>query len=241
MANMLHAITILIIASRASLVQTHTVSNQTSSPESSTYSPVSSTTLTTNETVTETHGSERVSPSSTTQTSALTSAVGSTTLNRTETETPPSKSPETSSNTTMSGQQSGSTTSSRQGHSTLSEETTTEVLKNYSSGITTLKTTNVNSPETSLLPTRQPNTTASAQTVNIVHSTVSQASGGNSLARNPGLVAILCIFFIVLALVLVVVIIKFITTFRKPRFERLDDLPMGKMSEEAPFARYPPK
>lgn len=57
------------------------------------------------------------------------------------------------------------------------------------------------------------------------------------MAANPGLVAILCIFCIILALVLVVATIKCI---RSPRsnFERLDDVPMGKVNEESPIAQY---
>ncbi|XP_059384734.1 protein CIST1-like [Carassius carassius] len=60
------------------------------------------------------------------------------------------------------------------------------------------------------------------------------------LATNPGLVAVLCIFCIVVAVVVVVVIVKTVRS-RRPQFERLDDVPMGKVNEEAPFARYPPK
>ncbi|KAI1891849.1 hypothetical protein AGOR_G00147970 [Albula goreensis] len=62
----------------------------------------------------------------------------------------------------------------------------------------------------------------------------------SDLARNPGLVAVLCIFFIVLALLLVVAIAKAISS-RRPKFEKLEDVPMNKMNEESPFALYPPK
>ncbi|XP_043107575.1 uncharacterized protein LOC122353752 [Puntigrus tetrazona] len=63
---------------------------------------------------------------------------------------------------------------------------------------------------------------------------------GQDTATNPGLVAVLCIFCIVVAVVAVVVIVKAARS-RKPQFERLDDVPMGKVNEDAPFARYPPK
>ncbi|KAM5191548.1 putative LOC729966 homolog [Mantella aurantiaca] len=60
------------------------------------------------------------------------------------------------------------------------------------------------------------------------------------LSDNPGLVAVLCIFFAVLCIVVVVTAVKFC---RKsgPGFEKLDEVPMNGINEEAPFARYPPK
>ncbi|KAJ8374745.1 hypothetical protein SKAU_G00053250 [Synaphobranchus kaupii] len=60
------------------------------------------------------------------------------------------------------------------------------------------------------------------------------------LASNPGLVAVLCIFFIVLALLVAVAIAKSLSS-RRPQFEKLDDVQMDKMNEESPFASYPPK
>ncbi|XP_051231977.1 mucin-3B [Dicentrarchus labrax] len=80
-------------------------------------------------------------------------------------------------------------------------------------------------------------TTTTTTTINTISPGISHDWGKGDLAANPGLVAILCIFCIVLALVLVVVTVKCI---RSPRsnFERLDDVPMGKMSEESPFAHY---
>lgn len=67
--------------------------------------------------------------------------------------------------------------------------------------------------------------------------TVLQANGENDLSRNPGLVAVLCIFCIVLGLLAVVTIAKVISS-RRNKFERLEDVPMGKMNEESPFAHY---
>ncbi|KAK9966273.1 hypothetical protein ABG768_003395, partial [Culter alburnus] len=59
-------------------------------------------------------------------------------------------------------------------------------------------------------------------------------------AVNAGLIAVLCIFSIVVAVIVVVVIVKAVRS-RSPQFERLDDLPLGKINENAPFAHYPPK
>lgn len=61
--------------------------------------------------------------------------------------------------------------------------------------------------------------------------------GKSDLAENPGLVAVLCIFCIVLALALVVATVKCV---RSPRasFERLEDVPMNKVNEGSPFAHY---
>lgn len=45
------------------------------------------------------------------------------------------------------------------------------------------------------------------------------------VAVNPGLIAVLCIFSIVVAIVVVVVIVKAVRS-RSPQFERLNDVPM---------------
>lgn len=45
------------------------------------------------------------------------------------------------------------------------------------------------------------------------------------VAVNPGLIAVLCIFGIVMAVVVVVVIVKAVRS-RRPHFERLDDVSM---------------
>ncbi|XP_061594570.1 protein CIST1-like [Cololabis saira] len=76
--------------------------------------------------------------------------------------------------------------------------------------------------------------------ITTVHKTspvLSPDRGKDDLATNPGLVAVICIFCIILVLVLVVLTVKCI---RLPRsnFERLDDVPMGKVNEESPFAHY---
>ncbi|XP_067417049.1 uncharacterized homolog [Emydura macquarii macquarii] len=61
-----------------------------------------------------------------------------------------------------------------------------------------------------------------------------------SLSRSPGLVAVICIFVIILTLATVVVMAKLCRR-REPAFKKLDEVPMGKMTEDSPFARYPPK
>ncbi|KAM8888233.1 putative LOC729966 homolog [Synchiropus picturatus] len=57
------------------------------------------------------------------------------------------------------------------------------------------------------------------------------------LLKNPGLVAIICIFCIFLALVLFVGSVKCVHA-PKSNFERLEEVPLGKVTEESPFARY---
>ncbi|XP_041792006.1 mucin-13-like [Chelmon rostratus] len=81
-----------------------------------------------------------------------------------------------------------------------------------------------------------PNVTANT-TINTTSPDFSHKGQKGDLIENPGLVAVLCIFCIVVALVLVVVTVKCI---RSPRsnFERLEDVPMGKVSEESPFAHH---
>lgn len=75
----------------------------------------------------------------------------------------------------------------------------------------------------------------------IVDATSSSAAvwDKDDLTQNLGLVAILCIFCIVVTLVLVVLMVQCVQQMRsRSRFERLDDVPMGQVSEEAPFAHF---
>ncbi|KAM9383918.1 putative LOC729966 homolog isoform 2-T2 [Pholidichthys leucotaenia] len=58
-----------------------------------------------------------------------------------------------------------------------------------------------------------------------------------ALASNPGLVAVICIFCIIFVLAVVVAIVKCVQSPRS-NFERLEDVPMGKVNEESPFAQY---
>ncbi|XP_053323946.1 uncharacterized LOC729966 homolog [Spea bombifrons] len=62
----------------------------------------------------------------------------------------------------------------------------------------------------------------------------------NGLSDNPGLVAVICIFVSILCIAVVVVAVKTCQK-KEPEFEKLDDVPMNGINEEAPFARYPPK
>ncbi|XP_014883734.1 putative LOC729966 homolog isoform X2 [Poecilia latipinna] len=68
-----------------------------------------------------------------------------------------------------------------------------------------------------------------------------KTSSGNkenyNLAENPGLVAVICIFTIVFGLLLVVMMVKCVRSSRSD-FERLEDVPMGKVNEASPFAQY---
>ncbi|XP_075120675.1 putative LOC729966 homolog [Leptodactylus fuscus] len=66
------------------------------------------------------------------------------------------------------------------------------------------------------------------------------ASLSKGLSDNPGLVAVLCIFISVLCIALVVTAVR---SCQKPnaKFEKLDEVAMNGMNEEAPFARSPPK
>ncbi|KAG1928519.1 hypothetical protein F2P79_023585 [Pimephales promelas] len=148
-------------------------------------------------------------------------------------ETVQPESPRTQTSTYMtSGDTSETLTTTQQ---TIIQQTTTDVANNTqttsSQSLLTILTTEsaitiVNSTETF---SEKPNGTA--------------AQGdreGQDVAVNPGLIAVLCIFCIVMAVVVVVVIVKAVRS-RRPHFERLDDVSMGKMSEDAPFAHYPPK
>ncbi|XP_043391619.1 sialidase isoform X2 [Chelonia mydas] len=61
-----------------------------------------------------------------------------------------------------------------------------------------------------------------------------------TLSQSPGLVAVICIFVAVLLIAAGVVVVKLCHR-REPAFRKLDEVPMGKMTEDSPFARYPPK
>ncbi|XP_061458010.1 uncharacterized LOC729966 homolog [Rhineura floridana] len=61
------------------------------------------------------------------------------------------------------------------------------------------------------------------------------------LSEKPGLVAIICIFLAIILIGAVVVLLKCYRG-REPAFKKLDEVPMqGKVAEDSPFARYPPK
>ncbi|XP_053369630.1 putative protein TPRXL isoform X2 [Clarias gariepinus] len=124
---------------------------------------------------------------------------------------------------------------------TSTDQTKTDSVSSQSSGTTTLRSTELVSVIPSLSSTEDPGKSpVSPEKVNTTQSSAS-SNTGDSLAKNPGLVAILCIFFIILALLCVIMIAKLISSQKSSQFERLDEVPMNKMNEDAPFARYPPK
>ncbi|XP_055717942.1 mucin-2-like [Salvelinus fontinalis] len=116
--------------------------------------------------------------------------------------------------------------------------TSTGFTADTSTNQTLSGTTSHDSTSSNFSSTLSPN--SDFTTGNMSSSTALQSDGSHDLSRSPGLVAVLCIFCICLGLLLAVGITKFITS-RGSKFERLEDVPMGKMNEESPFARYPTK
>ncbi|KAF6734398.1 hypothetical protein FQA47_010143 [Oryzias melastigma] len=127
---------------------------------------------------------------------------------------------------------------------------TTEAASTPPGTLGTAETTPSTRPPTTLITSTLNETvtqkhTASPGTPNVatnttVHTT-SQASSSirikGDLAANPGLIAIISLFCIVLGLTVVVLAVKCIQSPRS-NFERLEDVPMGKVNEESPFALY---
>ncbi|XP_075467163.1 putative LOC729966 homolog isoform X3 [Ascaphus truei] len=92
---------------------------------------------------------------------------------------------------------------------------------------------------TTLNGTTNPRVTETNTTLNgTTNPGVVQTSRG--LSNSPGLVAVLCIFVSIICIALVVTAVKFCQK-REPEFQKLDEVPMNGINEEAPFARYPPK
>ncbi|MCJ8737819.1 hypothetical protein PDJAM_G00028510 [Pangasius djambal] len=191
------------------------------SPESVVMTAVT-TTHVTRQATTETHHPSSTASLSTHSTFA-THSPSKVTQDMNETLPTNSVSPETSIHLTATTSQSHTLP---HGEITTTDQTKTALVVGDSSGTTALRTTKLASVTTILSSTEEP---------------ASSNNGEDTLARNPGLVAILCIFFIILALVIVVAIAKIISCRKSSQFERLEDLPMNKMNEDAPFARYPPK
>ncbi|XP_070588924.1 uncharacterized homolog [Erythrolamprus reginae] len=67
-----------------------------------------------------------------------------------------------------------------------------------------------------------------------------QTSPQPAFSAKPGLVVVICLFAFVLVIVAAVVLIKCCRP-KEPAFKKLDEVPMGKVAEDSPFARYPPK
>ncbi|XP_077778181.1 putative LOC729966 homolog [Podarcis muralis] len=73
------------------------------------------------------------------------------------------------------------------------------------------------------------------------HNYTTAESGEDApISQKPGLVAIICIFVIILLIGAVVVLVKCYKG-REPAFQKLDEVPMGKVTEGSPFAHFPPK
>ncbi|XP_072833962.2 putative LOC729966 homolog isoform X1 [Pogona vitticeps] len=75
------------------------------------------------------------------------------------------------------------------------------------------------------------------------HTTVMDQPGDDDdtpLSQKPGLIAVICIFMAILLIGAVVILVKFCHS-REPSFKKLDEVPMGRVTEDSPFARYPPK
>ncbi|XP_043577420.1 mucin-5AC-like [Chiloscyllium plagiosum] len=85
---------------------------------------------------------------------------------------------------------------------------------------------------TSLL-TQSPNASTVGTSTAIVNST-----GHHTL--DPGLIALIVILVAILLIGLLVTAVKY-SQQGKPEFKRLQELPMNSLSEDAPFAQYPPK
>ncbi|XP_072245333.1 uncharacterized homolog [Leuresthes tenuis] len=142
------------------------------------------------------------------------------------------------------------TTAGTQQSQTATQQITTEAASASTQTPRTEHTIPSTSPKITPI-TRTPNETVSQEqtvpsasespnvttTVNTTSPVLSTNWGNSDLAANPGLVAIICIFSIVLALVLFVLIVK-CTKSPRSNFERLEDMPMGKVNEESPFAHY---
>ncbi|XP_038157851.1 integumentary mucin A.1-like isoform X1 [Cyprinodon tularosa] len=101
---------------------------------------------------------------------------------------------------------------------------------------TTSQTSNETVTEEQEVPSTTLNVTAGTST-NTTTSALSDNKDNYNWAANPGLVAVICIFCMVFGLLLVVIMVKCVRSSR-PSFERLEDLPLGKVNEASPFAQY---
>lgn len=182
--------------------------------------------------------------SSTTEQVKTTSAAQATTLTETQendggsttvTSTKNTQQPSTSTHRITSA--TASVTSEKEPSSTpsISPQTPNRTEETH---LTTLPQNTSTSQTLSQTVSYEPGSVSPNVTVANVNATSPDVSHGKGdLTQNPGLVAILCIFCIVFALVLVVIIVKCVRSPR-PNFERLEDVPMGKVSEDSPFALY---
>ncbi|XP_044514583.1 DNA-directed RNA polymerase II subunit rpb1-like [Gracilinanus agilis] len=81
-------------------------------------------------------------------------------------------------------------------------------------------------------------TAATDRTLSTTKLGISASAGGNQ--RNPGVVIVVCLFVSILVLGSVVVAVKCCRKDMRS-FQKMDEVPMETVREEAPFARYPPQ
>ncbi|XP_032429168.1 putative LOC729966 homolog isoform X2 [Xiphophorus hellerii] len=189
-----------------------------------TWSTVSSTVTATS----ASHATQSLATSSTVKTSTVTPQLQTTTQMTTSLT---SASPQTA-------------TAEKTGPSSAPLNTTTSQTSNQT--VTQSQTTSQTSSQTSNHTVTQSQTVPlTSESLNVTagtsgNQTSSDLSGNKenyNLAENPGLVAVICIFTIVFGLLLVVMMVKCVKSSRSD-FERLEDVPMGKVNEASPFAQY---
>ncbi|XP_034293655.1 protein CIST1-like [Pantherophis guttatus] len=91
-------------------------------------------------------------------------------------------------------------------------------------------------------PTGSKEPLTTTQTVESINGSTSAGplSPEPAFSAKPGLVVVICLFVFVLVIVAVVVLIKCCRP-KEPAFKKLEEVPMGKVTEDSPFARFPPK
>ncbi|KAG6927760.1 hypothetical protein G0U57_009326, partial [Chelydra serpentina] len=177
-------------------------------------------------------------------------------------QTPPTTSQQTASSqhptTTAAPPQTPLTASGDTSHSTAPADNTTASTPNSTTAAAPVSSRNPESASSRPLSPASPGPTntsaAPAASSSETHSTEqpgpsngTAASGSAlpvpkppALSQSPGLVAVICIFVAILLIAAGVVVVKLCHR-REPAFKKLDEVPMGKMTEDSPFARYPPK
>ncbi|XP_040509716.1 uncharacterized LOC729966 homolog isoform X3 [Gallus gallus] len=87
-------------------------------------------------------------------------------------------------------------------------------------------------------PSSTPPTSAPSNLTTVPNHTWSSAQPSSK--PNPGVVVVVCLFVAVLVGAVAMLLVR-LRCCGKPRFQRLDEVPMGKVSEESHFARHPPR
>ncbi|XP_060131257.1 uncharacterized LOC729966 homolog isoform X2 [Zootoca vivipara] len=94
---------------------------------------------------------------------------------------------------------------------------------------------------TPLATSREPLLTSREATGSASHNSTTAEPGEDApISQKPGLVAVICIFLAILLIGAVLVLVKCYRG-REPAFQKLDEVPMGKVTEGSPFAHFPPK